>query len=165
MKIPQLIAKVLNIDESKIRVAKPSDLEKPIDTSTLNKDVPKFDKDSYDRIQQTKRGDSGVSIPENGTDKSDETSNEVNTKKKRTPVVSNFRFNGTVNAAHQPIITNVVNNLNTILRLPEFGLFAEDEIEGKTDSVILIEKIIDDDGERRNPPKEIHINPFIQIVE
>ena len=156
MKIPQLIAKVLNIDESKIRVAKPSDLEKPIDTSTLNKDVPKFDKDSYDKMQQTKREDS---------DKSDETSNEVNTKKIQTPVVSNFRFDGTVNAAHQPIITNVVNNLNTILRLPDFGLFAEDEIEGKTDSVILIEKIIDDDGERRNPPKEIHINPFIQIVE
>ena len=156
MKIPQLIAKVLNIDESKIRVAKPSDLEKPIDTSTLNKDVPKFDKDSYDKMQQTKRGDS---------DKSDETSNEVNTKKIQTPVVSNFRFDGTVNAAHQPIITNVVNNLNTILRLPDFGLFAEDEIEGKTDSVILVEKIIDDDGERRNPPKEIHINPFIQIVE
>jgi hypothetical protein len=156
MKIPQLIAKVLNIDESKIRVAKPSDLEKPIDTSTLNKDVPKFDKDSYDKMQQTKREDS---------DKSDETSNEVNTKKIQTPVVSNFRFDGTVNAAHQPIITNVVNNLNTILRLPDFGLFAEDEIEGKTDSVILVEKIIDDDGERRNPPKEIHINPFIQIVE
>jgi hypothetical protein len=156
MKIPQLIAKVLNIDESKIRVAKPSDLEKPIDTSTLNKDVPQFDKDSYDKMQQTKREDS---------DKSDETSNEVNTKKIQTPVVSNFRFDGTVNAAHQPIITNVVNNLNTILRLPDFGLFAEDEIEGKTDSVILVEKIIDDDGERRNPPKEIHINPFIQIVE
>ena len=58
-----------------------------------------------------------------------------------------------------------MTNLNTILRLPELGLFANDELEGKTDSVILVEKLIDDEGEKQNPIKEIYIEPFIQIPE
>ena len=63
------------------------------------------------------------------------------------------------------MIKGVIGNLNTMLRLPELGLFADDEIEGKTDSVVTVEKIIDDDGEKQNPPKEIYIEPLIQIVE
>ena len=39
------------------------------------------------------------------------------------------------------------------------------ELEGKTDSVILVEKLIDDDGEKQNTPKEIYIEPFIQMTE
>jgi len=29
----------------------------------------------------------------------------------------------------------------------------------------MIEKIIDDDGEKQNPPKEIYMEPLIQIIE
>ena len=103
-----------------------------------------------------------------GATPSETTSQGESSKKvpsKALPIISSFQFDPSIGEEQQTKIKNMMGNLNTMLRLPELGLFADDEIQGKTDSVVTVEKIIDDDGEKQNPPKEIYIEPLIQIVE
>ena len=76
-----------------------------------------------------------------------------------------FEFDQSIVHDDQEIIRNVIDNLQTILQQPELGLFGNDEIDGKADSVILIEKIVDEDSEKQNPPKELFMEPFIQVIE
>ena len=136
-------------------------------TNDSNTDSPSDSpSDSSTAISQSTTGPSGNS--EESTTPSDSTSQGESSSKKQSksvPIVSSFQFDPSIGEEQQTMIKGVIGNLNTMLRLPELGLFADDEIEGKTDSVVTVEKIIDDDGEKQNPPKEIYIEPLIQIVE
>lgn len=181
--IPQLIAHILNIPNDKIVVLDKKEAEK--------RDKEKRDKESTDKFNQSLKemnessdesniddsttdssgGPSNTSettAPE--TSNSSETSGEGNdtsqkTTSKGSPIISSYNFDPSVGQEEQTKIKDLIGSLNNMLRLPELGLFGDDEIEGKTDSVVMIEKIIDDDGEKQNPPKEIYMEPLIQIIE
>ena len=107
-------------------------------------------------------GTEGTTIPSETTTQGESSKKAPS---KALPIISSFQFDPSIGEEQQTKIKNIMGNLNNMLRLPELGLFADDEIQGKTDSVITVEKIIDDDGEKQNPPKEIYIEPLIQIVE
>lgn len=180
IKIPQLIARILKVPENKVSVFDPK-VKSPQTLPITKQNITKFDKDAHEKLLQTaastdqnisdtntqeqQSNDEQQSTTSNVTD--DKNNNEVAQKssKKEIPIISKFDFDSSVKEQDQPTIKNVMTNLNTILRLPELGLFANDELEGKTDSVILVEKLIDDEGEKQNPIKEIYIEPFIQIPE
>jgi len=133
-------------------------------TNDLNTDSSSGPTDSSGDPTQSTTGPSGTE----GTTPSETTSQGESSKKassKALPIISSFQFDPSIGEEQQTKIKNIMGNLNNMLRLPELGLFADDEIQGKTDSVITVEKIIDDDGEKQNPPKEIYIEPLIQIVE
>lgn len=134
-------------------------------TNDLNIDSSSGPSDSSGDPTQSTTGPSGTE----GTTPSEITSQDESSSKKASskalPIISSFQFDPSIGEEQQTKIKNIMGNLNTMLRLPELGLFADDEIQGKTDSVITVEKIIDDDGEKQNPPKEIYIEPLIQIVE
>lgn len=133
--------------------------------SNLNTDSSSGPSDSSGDPTQSTTGPSGT---EGTTTPSETTSQGESSKKapsKALPIISSFQFDPSIGEEQQTKIKNIMGNLNNMLRLPELGLFADDEIQGKTDSVITVEKIIDDDGEKQNPPKEIYIEPLIQIVE
>ena len=176
--IPQLIAHILNIPNDKIVVLDKKEAEK--------RDKEKRDKESTDKFNQSlketnessdKNQIDGSSTDTSGgpsntqeTSNSSETSGEGNnasqkTSSKGSPIISSYNFDPSVGQEEQIKIKGVMGSLNNMLRLPELGLFGDDEIEGKTDSVVMIEKIIDDDGEKQNPPKEIYMEPLIQIIE
>ena len=134
--------------------------------SNLNIDSSSGPSDSSgDSTQST----TSTSETEGATTPSETTSQDESSSKKAPskalPIISSFQFDPSIGEEQQTKIKNIMGNLNNMLRLPELGLFADDEIQGKTDSVITVEKIIDDDGEKQNPPKEIYIEPLIQIVE
>ena len=100
---------------------------------------------------------------EQGLDQGSEQGLDTGRGKETEPNV--FEFDQSIVHDDQEIIRNVVDNLQTILQQPELGLFGNDEIDGKADSVILIEKIVDEDSEKQNPPKELFMEPFIQVIE
>jgi hypothetical protein len=135
-------------------------------TNDLNTDSSSGPSDSSGDPTQSTTGPSGT---EGTTTPSETTSQDESSSKKAPskalPIISSFQFDPSIGEEQQTKIKNIMGNLNNMLRLPELGLFADDEIQGKTDSVITVEKIIDDDGEKQNPPKEIYIEPLIQIVE
>jgi hypothetical protein len=135
-------------------------------TNDLNTDSSSGPSDSSGDPTQSTTGPSGT---EGTTTPSETTSQDESSSKKAPskalPIISSFQFDPSIGEEQQTKIKNMMGNLNTMLRLPELGLFADDEIQGKTDSIITVEKIIDDDGEKQNPPKEIYIEPLIQIVE
>lgn len=175
--IPQLIARILNIPNDKIVVYDKEVAEK------LEKE--RRDKESTDKFNQsfkeTNESSDESKIDDSTTDSSGgpsntseitqpETSEEGNdasqkTTSKGSPIISSYNFDSSVGQEEQTKIKDLIGSLNNMLRLPELGLFGDDEIEGKMDSVVMIEKIIDDDGEKQNPPKEIYMEPLIQIVE
>ena len=175
--IPQLIARILNIPNDKIVVYDKEVAEK------LEK--KRRDKESTDKFNQslkeTNESSDESKIDDSTTDSSGgpsntseitqpETSEEGNdasqkTTSKGSPIISSYNFDSSVGQEEQTKIKDLIGSLNNMLRLPELGLFGDDEIEGKMDSVVMIEKIIDDDGEKQNPPKEIYMEPLIQIVE
>ena len=134
-------------------------------TNVLNTDGSSGPSDSSSDPTQSTTSPSDTK----GTTPSETTSQDESSSKKASskalPIISSFQFDPSIGEEQQTKIKNIMGNLNNILRLPELGLFADDEIQGKTDSVITVEKIIDDDGEKQNPPKEIYIEPLIQIVE
>lgn len=131
----------------------------------LNTDSSGGPTDSSGGPTQSTTGPSGTE----GTTTPLETTTQGESSKKAPskalPIISSFQFDPSIGEEQQTKIKNIMGNLNNMLRLPELGLFADDEIQGKIDSVITVEKIIDDDGEKQNPPKEIYIEPLIQIVE
>lgn len=131
----------------------------------LNTDNSSGPSDSSGDPTQSTTGPYGT----DGTTTPSETTTQGESSKKAPskalPIISSFQFDPSIGEEQQTKIKNIMGNLNNMLRLPELGLFADDEIQGKTDSVITVEKIIDDDGEKQNPPKEIYIEPLIQIVE
>lgn len=135
-------------------------------TNDLNTDSSSGPSDSSGDPTQSTTGTSEI---EGTTTPSETTSHDESSSKKAPskalPIISSFQFDPSIGEEQQTKIKNIMSNLNNMLRLPELGLFADDEIQGKTDSVITVEKIIDDDGEKQNPPKEIYIEPLIQIVE
>ena len=141
-------------------------------TNDFNTDSSSDPSDSSSAVSQSTTGpsdnsDESTTPSESKTPSESTTQGESSSKKssKAVPIISSYQFDPSIGEEQQTQIKGVIGSLNTMLRLPELGLFADDEIEGKTDSVVMVEKIIDDDGEKQNPPKEIYIEPLIQIVE
>ena len=190
--IPEVIGRILNIPKDKIIVnnkAYADKKEKERKEKEANDKFNQYLKDTGDRTSDENQindlntdsssdpSDSSGATTQSTTDPSEiegtipsETTSqdESSSKKalsKELPIISSFQFDSSINEEQQTKIKNIMGNLNNMLRLPELGLFADDEIQGKTDSVVTVEKIIDDDGEKQNPPKEIYIEPLIQIVE
>lgn len=169
IKLPQIIARALEIPENKVSVIDPTQYTGPT-LPVSDQNITKFDKDAHSKLMETDKNNisSENSVtPQSTTEnnQSEDTTEKQTSSKSKIPIVSNFEFDSSVKENDQNTIKNVMMNLNTILRLPELGMFADDELEGKTDSVILVEKLIDDDGEKQNTPKEIYIEPFIQMTE
>jgi len=176
-KLPELISRILNIPNDKIliydkEVAEKLEQEKRDKESSdkFNEYVNK-DQNQTDSMLDSSSNPSNTSgtTPEESTSSS-ETSGEENddsqkTSSKDTPIISSYSFDPSIGEEEQNKIKGLVSSLNNMLRLPELGMFGNDEIEGKMDSVIMVEKIIDDDGEKQNLPKEIYMEPLIQIVE
>jgi len=134
-------------------------------TNDLNIDSSSGPSDSSGATAQSTTGPSETEGQTPSETTSQDESSSKKAPSKALPIISSFQFDPSIGEEQQTKIKNIMGNLNTMLRLPELGLFADDEIQGKTDSVITVEKIIDDDGEKQNPPKEIYIEPLIQIVE
>lgn len=187
--IPEAIGRILNIPKDKIIVNNKAYADKKEKEKREKEATDKFNQYLNETDNETSDGssdenqindlntdssggpsDSSTTGPSEteGTIPSETTSQGESSKKtpsKALPIISSFQFDPSIGEEQQTKIKNIMGNLNNMLRLPELGLFADDEIQGKTDSVVTVEKIIDDDGEKQNPPKEIYIEPLIQIVE
>ena len=161
-KIPELIARILEMPPDSIVMY---DREKHGKTEPVPLPLPGPvtlpRPDSNETGQGLEQGlDQGS---EQGLDQGSEQGLDTGRGKETEPNV--FEFDQSIVHDDQEIIRNVVDNLQTILQQPELGLFGNDEIDGKADSVILIEKIVDEDSEKQNPPKELFMEPFIQVIE
>ena len=178
-KLPELISRILNIPNDKIliydkEVAEKLEKEKRDKESSdkfneyLNKDKNQTDAstiDSSSNPSDTSQSNQPEVNTANSETSGEENSDSEKTSSNETPIISSYNFDSTVGEEEQTKIKGLVSSLNNMLRLPELGMFGNDEIEGKMDSVIMVEKIIDDDGEKQNPPKEIYMEPLIQIIE
>lgn len=189
--IPEAIGRILNIPKDKIIVnnkayadKKEKEKREKEATDKFNQYLKETDNETSDENQTNESNtdssdipsdspsDSSSAVSQSTTDPSDNSEESTSQgessskkKSKAVPIISSYQFDPSIGEEQQTQIKGVIGSLNSMLRLPELGLFADDEIEGKIDSVVTVEKIIDDDGEKQNPPKEIYIEPLIQIVE
>ena len=85
---------------------------------------------------------------------------------KRPPPPTTMVFNSNVPKENQSDITNIINQLNTILRLSELGLYTPDEdIDGQPNTVIISSGEVDKDGnESRGDVEYIRIPPLIPDI-
>ncbi len=153
-KIPELIARILEMPPDSIVMY---DREKHGKTEPVPLPLP-----GPVTLPRPDSNETGQGL-EQGLDQGSEQGLDTGRGKETEPNV--FEFDQSIVHDDQEIIRNVVDNLQTILQQPELGLFGNDEIDGKADSVILIEKIVDEDSEKQNPPKELFMEPFIQVIE
>ena len=127
----------------------------------------KDDKSKSNDDQSKSKDDKSKSKDGESKSKEDESqSNGKHKSNKQTGPPTTMVFNSDVPKEKQLDLTNIINQLNTILRLSELGLYTPDgDIDGQPNTVIISSGEVDKDGnESRGDVEYIRIPPLIPDI-
>jgi len=107
----------------------------------------------------------GTSVNQDGTSVNQDGSKKEDSTESTQPVSSKFNFNSAINSNDQTVITGLMSELNTILRLPELNLFSDKvKEEGEDGIVTIVETTINEaDGSEKQGVEKLMIAPNIVI--
>ena len=106
----------------------------------------------------------GTSVNQDGTSVNQDGSNKEDTESTE-QMPSKFNFDSTINSNDQTVIKGLMNELNTILRLPELNLFSDKVKEDGEDGIVtIVETTINEaDGSEKQGVEKLMIPPNIVI--
>jgi len=128
------------------------------DGTSVNQDGTSVNQDGTSVNQDgTSVNQDGTSVNQDGSNKEDAESTEQVPRK--------FNFDSAINSNDQTVIKGLMNELNTILRLPELNLFSNKVKEDGEDGIVtIVETTINEaDGSEKQGVEKLMIPPNIVI--